>query len=106
MNHCSEFFDIGAPERDTSEVDLPCSPSVVFAKENEVVKPPSEQSAQRLFQATLSGAAPGDLARRGQRVSRTGVRGDRPARHRGSRRPFARKPLPLLPRQRRNSLLL
>src|SRR2546429_7474416 len=74
--------------------------------ENEVVKPPSQDSAQWPPQAALSYAASGNLARRGERVSLTRVCGDRYAGYCGGSGPFSCKSLQLLPGKTRNPLFL
>src|SRR6266480_3943853 len=91
---------------DTKQAVRSCSLSVVRTLENQVVKPPSQGSAQWPSQATLSCAASGNLARRGERVSRARVRGDRHAGYCGGSGPFSCKSLQLLPGETRNPLFL
>src|SRR6266513_5557354 len=91
---------------DTKEAVRSCSLSVVRTLENQVVKAPSQGSAQWPSQATLSCAASGNLARRGERVSGTRVRGDRHAGYCGGSGSFSCKSLQLLPGETRNPLFL
>src|SRR6266436_3230745 len=91
---------------DTREAVRSCSLSVVRTLENQVVKPPSQGSAQWPSQATLSCAASGNLARRGERVSRARVCGNGHAGYCGGSGTFSCKSLQLLPGETRNPLFL